>query len=102
MSATLMFRKALVRLGSGGVVSVTSGLSSVGPPPTLRISQLLAILQDDRVALQHHGGTENRLVELTGPVLVGDDQEMGHHKAVLRERGSRYCSYRKPLILWRG
>ena len=42
MSATRTLRKALVRFGSGGVVSVTVGLSSVGPPPLLRISQLLA------------------------------------------------------------
>jgi hypothetical protein len=42
MSATLILRNALVWLGSPGVVSVTVGLSSVGPPPTLRISQLFA------------------------------------------------------------
>src|SRR5918994_2367261 len=35
MSATRMLRNALVRCGSDGVSSVTSGLSSVGPPPTL-------------------------------------------------------------------
>jgi len=45
MSATLRFMNALVRSGSGGVVSVTVGLSSVGPPPTLRMSQLLAIFR---------------------------------------------------------
>jgi hypothetical protein len=42
MSATRMLRKALVRFGSGGVSSVTVGLSSVGPPPTLMMIQLLA------------------------------------------------------------
>src|SRR5258708_33677037 len=42
MSATRTFRKALVRLGSAGVVSVTVGLSSVGPPPTFRMSHELA------------------------------------------------------------
>ena len=36
---------ALVRFGSGGVVSVTVGLSSVGPPPTLRMSQVFAIFK---------------------------------------------------------
>ena len=30
---------------SAGGASVTAGLSSVGPPPTLRISQLLAIFK---------------------------------------------------------
>src|ERR1700694_2889158 len=42
MSATRTLRKALVRFGSGGVVSVTVGLSSVGPPPSLRMSHVLA------------------------------------------------------------
>jgi hypothetical protein len=34
--------KALVRFGSRGVSSVTVGLSSVGPPPAFRISQVFA------------------------------------------------------------
>src|SRR6516165_5691203 len=42
MSATRMFRKLLTRSGSRGVSSVTVGLSSVGPPPTLMMIQLLA------------------------------------------------------------
>ena len=42
ISATRTLRNALVRLGSGGVVKVTVGLSSVGPPPTLRMSHELA------------------------------------------------------------
>jgi hypothetical protein len=44
MSATRMLRKALARLGSLGGSSTTSGLSSVGPPPTLMITQPLASL----------------------------------------------------------
>src|SRR5918994_3210656 len=39
MSATLRLRNALVRDGSPGGSRVTSGLSSVGPPPTLKINQ---------------------------------------------------------------
>src|ERR1700730_7227530 len=42
MSATRTLRKALVRLGSGGVVRVTVGLSSVGSPPALRINHVFA------------------------------------------------------------
>jgi len=38
ISATRTLRNALVRFGSGGVVRVTVGLSSVGPPPSLRMS----------------------------------------------------------------
>ena len=45
MSATRKFRNALVRFGSGGVVKVTVGLSSVGPPPTLRMSHVFAIFK---------------------------------------------------------
>src|SRR4029450_7239639 len=44
MSATRRFRKALVRLSSLGGSRMTSGLSSVGPPPTLMITQPLASL----------------------------------------------------------
>ncbi len=40
MSATRMFKKLLTRSGSGGASSVTVGLSSVGPPPTLMMIQL--------------------------------------------------------------
>jgi hypothetical protein len=36
------FRKLLVRSGSGGVSSVTVGLSSVGPPPALMMIQPFA------------------------------------------------------------
>jgi len=42
MSATRILRKLLTRSGSGGVSSVTVGLSSVGPPPTSMMIQLLA------------------------------------------------------------
>jgi hypothetical protein len=37
-----MLRKLLIRSGSGGVSSVTVGLSSVGPPPALMMIQPLA------------------------------------------------------------
>jgi hypothetical protein len=39
----LTLRNALACPGSAGAASVTVALSSVGPPPTLRMSQLLAI-----------------------------------------------------------
>ncbi len=42
MSATRMFRKLLALVGSLGGASVTSGLSGVGPPPSLMIIQALA------------------------------------------------------------
>ena len=43
MSATLMLRNALAWPGPADGASVTAGLSSVGPPLTLRISQLLTV-----------------------------------------------------------
>jgi hypothetical protein len=42
MSATRMLRKLLERVGSGGVSRITSGLSTVGPPPTLMMIHELA------------------------------------------------------------
>ena len=42
MSLTRMLTKLLTRFGSPGVSSVTSGLSSVGPPPALMMIQLFA------------------------------------------------------------
>jgi hypothetical protein len=35
--------KLLTELGSAGTLSVTDGLSGVGPPPTLTMSQVFAI-----------------------------------------------------------
>ena len=40
MSVTRILRKLLTRLRSRGVSRVTSGLSSVGPPPPLMMTQL--------------------------------------------------------------
>jgi hypothetical protein len=42
-----MLRKPLTRLGADGVSRVTVGLSSVGPPPTLMMIQLLASATHD-------------------------------------------------------
>jgi hypothetical protein len=38
-----MFMKLLTASGSAGTLRTTVGLSGVGPPPTLTISQVLAI-----------------------------------------------------------
>jgi len=65
------------RLGSGGVVSQTVGLSSVGPPPSLRINHEFRDSHDDGVALQENLSVEQRLVERARPILVGDHQEVG-------------------------
>src|SRR5215467_8512104 len=95
MSATLRLRNALVWVGSGGVASVTAGLSPVGPPPTLRMSQLLA---SRRITGSRSSSTlapEHRPVKLTGPVLVADHQEVRHHQAALQD-GKVVLAHRKP------
>ena len=43
-------------------------------------------LHDDRVAFHHHLRPEHRAVELTGPVLVRDHQEVRDHEPALRGR----------------
>src|SRR5271165_4476828 len=43
MSATRIFIKLLTESGSAGTLSVTDGLSGVGPPPTLTRSHVFAI-----------------------------------------------------------
>src|SRR6185312_1294630 len=95
MSATRMFRNALAWSGSVGGARVTLGLSSVGPPPSLRMSQL----QDDRVTVQRDRGPEHRAVELTGPVLVSDDQEVGEHEPGGRGRELSVCHGKPPSRL---
>jgi hypothetical protein len=65
-------QRALARSGSPGVVSVTVGLSSVGPPPTSRMSQLLASFMTTGLRPSTRLRPEHRLIELPGPVLVGD------------------------------
>jgi hypothetical protein len=42
-----MLRKLFTRSGSAGVSSVTVGLSSVGPPPTLMMIQPFASATND-------------------------------------------------------
>jgi hypothetical protein len=42
MSATRTLRNPLVEPGSVGVLRLTPGLSSVGPPPVTRVSYVLA------------------------------------------------------------
>ena len=63
-------------MGSGGVLSVTVGLSLAGPPPTLRMSQLLARRKMTGSRSATTVAPEHRPVELTGPVLVGDHYDM--------------------------
>src|SRR3982074_2886752 len=74
MSATRTLRNAPVRLGSGGVVRATVGLSSVGPPPTLRISHVFAAFMmtgsDELVALQLlQSGRRPEVEEVPRPVV---------------------------------
>lgn len=78
---------ALTRPGSVGGASVTAGLSSVGSPPTLRISQLLAIFRmTGCVPAPPSPRTPNGRTHRTGPGLR--PPEKCEHEAVLRCRNS--------------
>jgi hypothetical protein len=84
MSGTRTLRNPLVSPGSVGVLRLTPGLSSVGPPPVLRVSHVLATFMMTGVALQQHLPAQQRPVELPGTVLIGDNEEMGDDEAFLR------------------
>src|SRR5215471_5550495 len=53
--------------------------------------------QDNGITLQQHRGPEHRPVKLTGPVLIGDHQEVGHHEAGLWG-GKVVLAHRKPPV----
>ena len=71
--------KPLIFFGSG-TLSVTVGLSGVGPPPTLTRSQVFANLNVRRravaVASAQNATAEDLLIEASRPVDVGDGEKM--------------------------
>src|SRR5437870_12321480 len=83
MSATRMLRKALVRSGSDGVVSVTVGLVVCGHTADIQDQPCVGYLHDHGVSLKDHLAAEHRLVELARPLLIGHDQKVGDDKAIL-------------------
>ena len=62
--------EADARLVVGGTAGGDQGQPGVGD------------LDDDRVALQQHLPAKQRLVELPGTVLVGDNKDMGDQEAL--------------------
>ena len=87
----------MVRVGWRG--EGNAGLASVGPPPSLRMSQLLASCRMTGSTVQRDRGPEHRAVELTGPVLVSDDQEVGEHEPGGRGRELSVCHGKPPSRL---
>jgi hypothetical protein len=80
--------KLLTESGSAGTLSVTDGLSGVGPPPTLTMSHVLAIWMYPRraaaVASAQNAASEHRFVKSSRSLDVGHGEKVRDGKPVLR------------------
>ncbi len=78
----------LLILSGSGTLSVTVGLSGVGPPPTLTRSHVFAIWmyagRAVAVASAQNAASEDRFVESSRPVDVGDGEKMCDGKPLAR------------------
>jgi hypothetical protein len=83
MSATRTLRKALVRLGSSGRQS-DGGLVVGRTAAYIEYQPRVRDLHDDGVALKENLPAEQRLIELTGPVLIGNNQKVRNDETVPR------------------
>src|SRR5271154_6175645 len=95
MSATRIFIKLLILSGSARTLSVTVGLSGVGPPPTLTIQPRIRDLNVPRralaVAQAQNAAAKDLFVVASRSLDVGDSEKMrdgetlprGHLIAVL-------------------
>src|SRR5437879_13765785 len=77
MSATRMFRKLEARSGSEGGSSVTVGVSSVGPPPTLMVTQPFARATIESSPSRTRLAAKHLSVEASGALNVSGDDEVG-------------------------
>ena len=88
MSVTRIFKKQLTESGLGGTLSVTDGLSGVGPPPTLTMSHMFAIWMYPgaplTVASAQNTASEDRFVKSSRSFDVGDGEKIRDGKPVLR------------------
>jgi hypothetical protein len=79
--------KLLTESGSAGTLSVTDGLSGLGPPPTLTMSHVFAIWMSPRaaaVASAQNAAAEDRFVKSSRSFNVGDGDKVCDGKPVLR------------------
>ena len=79
--------KLLTLSGSAGTLSVTDGLSGVGPPPTLTMSHVFAIWMYRRaaaVASAQNATSEDRFVKFSGSFDVGHGEKVRDGKSILR------------------
>src|SRR6516225_8966714 len=84
MSATRIFMKLLTESGSAGTLSVTDGLSGVGPPLTLTMSHVFAIWMYPRRAYAQNAAPEDRFVKSSRSFDVGDGEKICDGKPILR------------------
>ena len=81
MSATRNLRKLFTLLRSGGVSRRTSGLSGVGPPPELRMIQVLARFDVARIFRRDHFPAKNSEIEVLRFFLEPDGEEVRREEA---------------------
>src|SRR5271156_3114845 len=88
MSATRIFMKLLTASGLGGTLSVTVGLSGVGPPPDVDNEPRVCDLDEPRralaVASAQDAAAEDRFVKSKRSFDVGDGEKVCDGNAVLR------------------
>src|ERR671919_166547 len=105
MSATRMLRKLLTRSGSGGVSSVTLGLSSVGPPPTMKWVSVIPFSGAGNSAIWHllgwfpassqrragpeFGARSSRRRRLTQTAVASRDDELRRDHAIAKATDAR-------------
>ena len=85
MSATRKLRKLFTLLRSDGVSRTTSGLSGVGPPPELRMIQVLASLMYGIFRLNHFPA-KNSDIKVLRFFLVPSGEEVRGEEAFLCNR----------------
>ena len=66
------------------MLSVTDGLSGVGPPPTLTMSHAFAILDVPRRAYAQNATPKDRFVKSSRSFDVGDGEKVCDAKSILR------------------
>src|SRR5690242_9871492 len=99
MSATRILRKLDTSFRFMGGWSVTVGLSSVGPPPTFMISQLLATWMMVGSPLRTTVPPRDAHIERCRAVDIGDGEKVGHDKAFCGRQGIRCAVTHDGLLL---
>src|SRR5215831_102261 len=99
MSATPKLRKLFTRLRSDGVSRRTSGLSGVGPPPELRMIQVLSIFDVARIFRRDHFPAKNSDIEVLRFFPVPDCEEVRREEVFVCNRLVRWIHTVPPLSI---